>query len=199
MFAWLLSGPLFCTLIWHYSVLEAGLAVTPGAFTSALAAIFVGKRCSPRGQRIAIPIGLIGFTITGLWMFFALGDTPEFLAVWLPVGLLGGASLGATLTGLSAVAALSLPPDRFATGMGMNTTARQVGGALGVAATAVLLTRTDVVPTQAFLDVFLLCGIAGLLAALAGSLLLRVPRSPGRNHAPAESPAPIESGSRHSR
>ena len=200
MFAWLLSAPLFCTVIWHFSVLEAGLAVTPGAFTSAVAAIIVGKRCSPRGQRIAVPVGLIGFAITGVWMYLSLGDTPAFLSVWLPAGLLGGASLGTTLTGLSAVAALSLPPDRFATGMGMNTTARQIGGALGVAATAVLLTRADVGPTQSFLQVFLMCGIAAMLSALVGMLLLRNPIGKP-NHRPQRAasgaPRPSESDSRH--
>jgi len=147
-----------------------------------------------------VPVGLIGFAITGVWMYLSLGDTPAFLSVWLPAGLLGGASLGTTLTGLSAVAALSLPPDRFATGMGMNTTARQIGGALGVAATAVLLTRADVGPTQSFLQVFLMCGIAAMLSALVGMLLLRNPIGKP-NHRPQRAasgaPRPSESDSRH--
>ncbi|CAG7657304.1 MFS transporter [Actinacidiphila bryophytorum] len=48
LFGWLLSSPLFLTTVWHYSVLKAGFAVTPGALTSAVAAVAVGKRAKPQ-------------------------------------------------------------------------------------------------------------------------------------------------------
>jgi EmrB/QacA subfamily drug resistance transporter len=189
MFAWLLSGPLFCATIWGYSVLEAGLAVTPGAFTSAIAAVIVGKRATPRLQRMAVPGGLVCFAITGIWMYVGIDAEPAFLAIWLPAGMLGGAALGATMTGLSTAAAMSLPPTRFATGIGLNTTARQLGGALGVAAVAVILAERGLGGPLGFREVFLFSGVAAAVAALAGlGLLVRAP-APASTSSPASSDA----------
>ncbi|MFE0251646.1 DHA2 family efflux MFS transporter permease subunit [Streptomyces sp. NPDC059010] len=173
MFAWLLSGPLFCAAVWNYSVLKAGLAVTPGAVTSAAAAIVVGKRLSPAGQRAAVPVGMLMFTVTGVWMYLGVGAEREFLEVWLPAGALGGAALGAAMTGLSTAAAMSVPGEKFATGIGLNTTARQLGGALGVAAAAVILAERGIAGPLGFREIFLFSAIAAAVAALSGLALLR--------------------------
>jgi uncharacterized protein (TIGR00369 family) len=51
----------------------------------------------------------------------------------LPGLLLTGAGVGLTIPTLSSAAAASLPPQRFATGIGVLTMSRQIGSALGVA------------------------------------------------------------------
>jgi EmrB/QacA subfamily drug resistance transporter len=167
MFAWLLSGPLFLTTVWHYSVLKAGLAVTPGALTSAAAALAIGRRADPRAQRRVITASMLVFAGVAVWMYGALGVEREFLAIWLPAGAVGGAALGAALTGLSTAAATSVPLTRFATGIGLNTTGRQLGGAVGVAATAALFASSGLLGPDGFLDVFLFSAVTAVLAAVA--------------------------------
>ena len=194
MFAWLLSGPLFLTTVWHYSILKAGLAVTPGALTSAVAALAIGRRADPRAQRRVITASMLVFASVALWMYGALGVEREFLAVWLPAGLLGGAALGATLTGLSTAAATSVPLTRFATGIGLNTTGRQVGGAIGVAATAALLARSGLLGPDGFLDVFLFSAVTAVVAALASVGIYARTASPApASPAPASTAAPARS------
>jgi EmrB/QacA subfamily drug resistance transporter len=167
MFAWLLSGPLFLTTVWDYSILKAGLAVTPGALTSAVAALAIGRRADPRAQRRVITASMLVFAGVALWMYGALGVEREFLAIWLPAGVIGGAALGASLTGLSTAAATSVPLTRFATGIGLNTTGRQVGGAVGVAATAALLAGSGLLGPDGYLHVFLFSAVTAVVAAVA--------------------------------
>jgi EmrB/QacA subfamily drug resistance transporter len=173
MFGWLLTGPLFVTSVWGYSILEGALAVTPGAVTSAIASIIVGKRATPRAQRIAIVVGMLLFAVNGWVMYAVIDETPAFLTVWLWVGLVGGAALGMTMTGLSTVSALAVPPMKFATGVGLNTTARQLGGALGIAAVAAVLAERGIGEVLGYRESFLLTGVLALVAAVAGLLLLR--------------------------
>jgi EmrB/QacA subfamily drug resistance transporter len=170
LYAWLLAGPLYLTTFWGYSVLRAGLAVTPGALTSAIAAIMVGKRVKLELQPAVVAGALVAFAAVGIWIWAGLGLQPAFLAVWLPAGLIGGAAFGAALTGLSTAAAISVPPAHFAGGMALNTAARQIGGALGVAAMAAIATAET--GTYALRDVFLFAGLSSFAAGLIGLRLL---------------------------
>lgn len=177
MFAWLLCGPLFTASIWDYSILTAALAVTHGAFASAIAATIVGRRVPARYQPAAVVVGMLLFAANAFWMYAALGEEPAFLTVWLPTGLLGGAGLGTTMTALSTVAAGALPAPKFATGVGITLTARQLGGALGIAAAAVILTERGLTSALGFREVFLFTGVSALTAALAGLGLARSQKS----------------------
>lgn len=171
VFAWLLSGPLFLTTVWGYDVLEAGLAVSPGALTSAAAAAYVGKRATPRGQRAAIAGGGALLGITGLYLGLSVTSEPAFWSVWVPSGLLSGTAIGLGLTGLATASASALPPERFAAGTGLTMTARQLGGALGVAALAALLTARGP-DADGFALAFVACGGAAALAGLTGLALV---------------------------
>ena len=168
LYAWLLIGVLYVTSIWHYSELIAGLSVTPPAFTAAVASAVTGRRTGLRGQRIAVVGGALVLTGVSLWMYATLGAERQFLELWLPAGLISGAAVGAMLTGLSSAAALSVPPECFAAATGLNLTARQIGGALGIAGLAVILQSHVPVGIPAFHDVYMLCAITALVGALAG-------------------------------
>ncbi|WP_329370854.1 MFS transporter [Streptomyces sp. NBC_00669] len=173
LFAWLLSGPLFLTTVWHYSVLRAGFAVTPGALTSALAAVVVGKRAKPHQLPFVIGAAMAAFAAVSVWTWQQLGSDPSFLTLWLPMGLIGGAAFGATLTALSTAAATSVPPSRFASGIGMSTTARQLGGALGAAATGAIIAAHRLGGPQAFRDVYLACVLLAGASAVVGLAMSR--------------------------
>ncbi len=63
----------------------------------------------------------------------------DYLTVWLPGILIVGLGIGLAFPVLSAAAVSSLQPERFAVGSAVNQTARQVGGAFGVALLVVIL------------------------------------------------------------
>jgi MFS family permease len=64
---------------------------------------------------------------------------PHYLSLWLPGTLIVGLGIGLTFPVLSAAAVSSLQPERFSVGSAVNQTARQIGGALGVALLVVIL------------------------------------------------------------
>jgi len=167
LFAWLLIGPLYVYSFWHYSVLDAGLAVSPGALTSALAAVVVSRLEAPQARQTARVVCGLLVAAVGLWLYLDLPAQPHFLSVWLPAGLVSGIGMGGILTAVSSAAATSVPRERFAAGTGLVLTARQLGGALGVAAAAAILTAGGPSPAR-FRDVFLMCALASALAAIAG-------------------------------
>ncbi|WP_181721297.1 MFS transporter [Nocardia gipuzkoensis] len=169
MFAWLLAGPLFLDAIWGYSVLGSAGAMTIGAVASMVTATVAGRVGSPTVRRWLGVLGALMFVACTVWMSTdAFGSTPALWSAWIPAGVLGGGGIGFVVTVLGTAAASSLPPQQFAAGTGMNLTARQVGGALGVAVlAAVFAARTDD-PLGAFHTLFAVCaGIAAVAACLA--------------------------------
>lgn len=171
VYAWLLVGVLFLTAVWRYSELKAGLAMSPGAVSGAIAAALAGRVVDRRGQRVAVVGGALLLAAVGVWIYGALGPQPRFLDFWLPAGILCGAAMGIGAVGLSAAAPMAVAPERFAAATGMNMTARVVGGALGVAALAAILSSELREGVQAYADVFLFCAVASTLAALVGMAL----------------------------
>ena len=167
LFPSLLVGVLFLVQIWGYSPLEAGLAMTPGAVIAAIVALRTGPLVARHGPRVVVSAGALALGTAGLLSAFTLPSEPSFLTWWLPVGALIGLGTGAITTGTSTAAMLSVTPARFAAAGGLNQTARQVGGALGLAILAAVLTggpENDIGP---YTDVYLFCAVASLAVALA--------------------------------
>jgi len=138
-FAMLLGNILFLTSVWHYSILRAGLAVTPGPLVVAVVAGPAGKMAGRYGFRRVLLTGFAIFTLGLVWYALRVGIRADYLAIWLPGTLIVGLGIGLTFPVLSAAAVSSLHPNRFAVGSAVNQTARQVGGALGIAVLVVIL------------------------------------------------------------
>lgn len=190
LYPWLLVGVLFVTSRWGYSELEAGFAVSPGAVSAAAAAVAVGRLGPRLSPARAVVAGAAIMAGCGIWSALALPAEPRFLAFWLPVGVLIGVGMGGVTTGTSTAAALSVPPERFAAATGLNTTARQVGGALGIAVLAILLPGGS--GLDGFVAVYAFCAGASAAAVVAGLALARAPRPAA---AAAPSPVPVSEGS----
>jgi EmrB/QacA subfamily drug resistance transporter len=173
-FAMLLGNILFLTSVWHYSILKAGLAVTPSPIVVALVAGPAGKLATRVGFRPVIFAGSVLFATGLAWYATEIGTTAEYLTRWLPGALIVGLGIGLTFPVLSAAAVSSLPAARFAVGSAVNQTARQVGGAVGVALLVAIL--ADPATPQAALPHFRhLWMFSCAMAAAAGviSLMLR--------------------------
>ncbi|GAB2831156.1 MFS transporter [Actinocorallia aurea] len=170
-YPWMLVGVLVLTRLWGYDALTAGLAMTPGAITAAAGAIVLSRLATPR---TAIVLGAALMTACAAWLRLGLTSAPDFAMFWLPCGLLVGLGMGALATGIAGASTLSAGPARFAAATGLTTTARQFGGALGVAVLAALLADADP-GLEAFLSVYLFCGVT---AVLAGAVGLALPARP---------------------
>jgi EmrB/QacA subfamily drug resistance transporter len=137
--AMLLSGVLLLTELWGYSALKAGLALSPGPLMAAVFAVPSGRLGGKIGQRPIAVAGGLTFAAGYVYILATVGSTPEYASSFLPGFMLGGAGVGMTLGTLPAVAAATLPPDRFATGTAVFGMARQLGAAIGVAILVALL------------------------------------------------------------
>jgi MFS family permease len=135
----LLSGVLLLTKLWGYSALTAGLALSPGPLMAALFAVPSGRLGGRIGQRPVVVAGGLTFAAGFAYILASVGSTPDYATTFLPGFMLGGAGVGMTLGTLPAVAAATLPPDRFATGTAVFGMARQLGAAIGVAVLVALL------------------------------------------------------------
>ncbi|GGK62666.1 MFS transporter [Nocardia camponoti] len=174
MFAWLLAGPLFLARIWQYSVLESAAALTVGAVASMVTAIGTGRVTSAVGQRVVGVAGALMYAAALGWSSTnAFSYDPALWSAWVPVGLLGGGGVGIVVTVLGTAAASSVPPLHFATGLGMNLTARQVGGALGIAIVAATLAAYPGEPLRAFHLLFAIGAVIGIAVAVVVALPTR--------------------------
>ncbi len=110
-FAMLLGNILFLTSVWHYSILKAGLAVTPGPIVVALVAGPAGKLATRVGFRPVIFTGSVLFATGSGVVRHRDRYHPEYLTRWLPGTLIVGLGIGLTFPVLSAAAVSSLPGE----------------------------------------------------------------------------------------
>jgi EmrB/QacA subfamily drug resistance transporter len=174
-FALLLCNVLFLTSVWRYSILEAGVALTPGPLMAAVTAPIGGRLSDRFGQRVVAVPGSLLFAAGAL--LFALETTaqPSYLADFLPANMLGGAGVGLAFAGFGSAAVAELPRNRFATGGAISNAARQIGGALGISTLIVVLGNpTPEGALTVFHHAWSLMALTGLLAALTGLALGRV-------------------------
>ena len=177
-FAMLLGNILFLTGVWHYSILVAGLAVTPGPLVVAAVSGPAGRLAGRVGFRPVLLVGFCVFAAGIAWFVLRVGLQREYLAVWLPGTLMVGLGIGLTFPLLSAAAVSMLRPERFAVGSSVNQTARQVGGAIGVAFLVVLLGTPHSAPAALSAFRHLWIYIAAM-ALLAGAVCLALPGARG--------------------
>ena len=188
-FAMLLGNILFLTGVWRYSILRAGLAVTPGPLVVAAVSGPAGRLAARLGFRRVLLVGFAVFA-AGLALYATrVGLTPDFPGRWLPATLVSGLGIGLTFPVLSAAAVSSLHPERFAVGSAVNQTARQVGGVLGVAVlVAILGSAHGPAALHAFRHLWSYAAAMAVLSGLACTLLRPV-ASPGTVAEPVAEPA----------
>jgi MFS family permease len=178
MYAWLLCGVLFLVNVWDFSTLQAGLLVSPGAVLSAVAAIGVGRLAGKISPRAAMLVGLVLITAVGAWLSINLPQERHLWDLWFPSVVFSGIGMGMVSTGVSQAAATSVLPQKFAGGIGLTMAARQVGGALGIAVLAAILTGQAAGASRPYEQILLFCTVTAALAGLAAfAIRPRVPAS----------------------
>lgn len=129
----------FMTGIWHYSLPQAGLAMTPGPLMVVPVAMIAGRFAARAGHRPLLVTGSLLLAAGGTWQATVPGLQPDYLLHWLPGQLLTGVGVGMALPSLSGAAVASLGPAHFGAGSAVNQAMRQFGSVVGVALTVVLL------------------------------------------------------------
>jgi EmrB/QacA subfamily drug resistance transporter len=179
-FAMLLGNVLFLTSVWGYSTLAAGLAITPGPLVVAALSRTTGRLAATHGYRPVLVAGGLTFAAGLLYLVTAVGAEAQYLAVWLPSGLLIGLGVALTFPVLSAAVVAGLPAERFAAGGALNQTARQLGAVLGVAALVAILgtPATPDAAVDAFHRAWIFCAVASVASAAISSFQRREPLIP---------------------
>ena len=145
---------LFLTQVWQYSVLEAGLAITPGPIVAVIVAGPTSRIAERFGHRWVLVAGGLLWAAGVFWFVQRVGLTPDYVSEWLPGMILAGLGAGTLFPNLSGTAVASAPGEAFATATGLNSVARQVGAALGVAAVIAILGTPNPLDPAAVEDAF---------------------------------------------
>ncbi|HZU60053.1 MAG TPA: MFS transporter [Solirubrobacteraceae bacterium] len=138
-YGYTLVNVLFLTGVWGYSVLQAGLALTIGPVVAVIVAGPSSRLVQRVGHRPVLVVGGLFWGGAVLWFVERMSAAPDFTGLWLPGMVLLGIGAGTLFPNLSAAAVASAPGESFATATAMNSVARQVGAALGVALVVAIL------------------------------------------------------------
>jgi EmrB/QacA subfamily drug resistance transporter len=138
-YAYLLTNILWLQYVWGWSILEAGLALVPAAVVAAVVAAVLGPVATARGYRLVVLPGAIIWSLAYVWYATRVGLQPDFFGEWLPGQVLSGVGVGATLPVLGSAALAAVPGGRYATASAVVSSARQLGGVLGIAVLVVII------------------------------------------------------------
>jgi len=169
-----------------YSAVEAGASYLPLTLVLLVLGLVAGRLCDRYGPRWPMAAGLVLYG-GSFALFSGLTATSSFWDL-LPALLLGGTGIAFVMTPMTVAVMGNVPPAKAGIGAGVLNAARQVGGALGIAAFGALLTarETDALASgatqaDAFVEGFHAAMLAGagvtFAAAVVAALLVR-PRAP---------------------
>ncbi len=179
--AFVLSTVEFLTGVWHYSAVEAGLAIAPGPLMVLPFARVVAPRLAALlggPGRVAVIGCFVNALAQALWLA-RIQATPAYVSHLLPAQLLGGAGVGLTIPSLLGAGSAGLAPARFGTGSGILNMGRQIGTVLGVAGLVAILSRVSAADPVATYRNGLVLVIAFFAAAGVVSALLLGGRAGG--------------------
>jgi MFS family permease len=142
--------PLFLTEVWDYSLVQAGLAITPAPICASGFGLLSGYLADRFGRRPLIAFGTLFPIAAMLTMALRWGAEPNYLTGFLPAILLFGTGFGLTFSSLNAAALDGQPEAMFGeVNAGFNTV-RNLASGLGVAAAVAILGDADNIPFERF-------------------------------------------------
>jgi DHA2 family multidrug resistance protein len=131
--------PIFLQNLHGLTANQTGMVILPGAIASAVTMAFVGRNANRLDARWTVSVGAILFFIS-MWKLagMTLASGPE--ETFWPL-ILRGIGLGLIFVPLTSASMAELKVTELAQGTGMFNLTRQLGGSLGIAIMATLLTR----------------------------------------------------------
>jgi DHA2 family multidrug resistance protein len=131
--------PIFLQNLHGLTANQTGLVILPGAIASAITMAFVGRNANRLDARATVTIGAVLFFVA-MWKLsrMTLVSGPE--ETFWPL-IMRGVGLGLIFVPLTSATMAELKVSELAQGTGMFNLTRQLGGSLGIAIMATLLTR----------------------------------------------------------
>jgi MFS transporter, DHA2 family, multidrug resistance protein len=143
MFALLMATmfllPLFMQQLLGFTAMDAGLALMPRVLVMMVATPIVGRIYNKVSPRIVIAVGILSIAVCALQMSHFTLQTGQADVIWAI--MLQGVGFACLFVPLSTVALSTIPRHKMADATGMNSLFRMVGGSVGLAIVATLLTR----------------------------------------------------------
>ena len=133
MYALMLSLILFLVDAWNYSIGITGLSAAFAALVVTAASMIAGPLADRYGHRLIAGPGTLICALGMLWWIVMLNETPNYLIGYLPGVVLSAAGMGLSLGVLAAAGVSEVKPEYLSLASGVTQTARQFGGALGLA------------------------------------------------------------------
>ena len=131
--------PIFLQSLHGLTANQTGLVILPGAIASAFTMAFVGKNANRLDARATVAIGAFLFFIS-MWMLARMTYSSGPDETFWPL-ILRGIGLGLIFVPLTNASMAELKVRELAQGTGMFNLTRQLGGSMGIAIMATLLTR----------------------------------------------------------
>lgn len=158
--------PLFMTGIWKYSLLKAGMAITPGPICSATTSLVAGRIADRHGPRELIAVGSLLPIFTMVWLATRLGTTPQYWTEIFPAVCAFGMGFGLTFSPLNGAALAGIDGAALGEVNAAFNTIRNLGGGLGVAVVVALLGNARPIPFESFNRVYVVMAFLAAVPAL---------------------------------
>ena len=139
LYATIFVLPVYLQQLMGFTANQTGMVILPGALASAVTMAVMARQVGRFDGRISVVVGVAIFA-TAMWQmsrFTTLSGQSDFL--W-PM-ILRGVGLGLIFVPLTNLALAELPMDRIPNGTGLFNLLRQLGGSVGIAISATLLSR----------------------------------------------------------
>jgi DHA2 family multidrug resistance protein len=143
LFGTALILPLFFQTILGFTAFDTGLVLLPGALSTAVSMMIVGRLLNRIDARASIAFGFLVFGFS-TWMLGGLTTDAGFWDVFWP-RLIQGFGLGFLFVPLSTVSLGDIPNSEMAGATGVYTLVRQIGGSFGIAILTTLLVHQTAV------------------------------------------------------
>ncbi len=142
--------PVFLQSLHGYTAMQTGMVILPGAIASAFTMAFVGRFSSRVDARPLIVFGAFMF-LGSMWMMSQLTlDSGQGELFW-PL-IMRGVGLGFLFVPLTNATVAGLPMTKIGQGTGLFNLMRQLGGSVGIAVMATLLSRLTKVEKAVLTD-----------------------------------------------
>jgi DHA2 family multidrug resistance protein len=131
--------PVFLQGLHGMTANQTGMIILPGAISSAITMAVVGRNSARLDARVTVPIGA-GLFLLSMWKLSLLTFDAGAHDLFWPL-IFRGIGLGLIFVPLTGATMAELKAGELAQGTGMFNLTRQLGGSLGIAISATLLSR----------------------------------------------------------
>ncbi|SEP25698.1 MFS transporter [Trujillonella endophytica] len=167
------------------SITLSGLVLLPQSVVSFLTGLASGRLVARFGSKLVLIVGALSCSI-GFALFARFNDSLWEVSI---IGILMGVGFGLAFSAMANLVVAAVPSSQTGVASGMNTNIRTIGGAVGTALLAGVVTA-DLQPSgypaeSGYTSAFVLAAAGLLLAALAALLVPAVRRDPITHEEPA--------------